>query len=95
MFASVIQVKAKSGQMESMSAATIEKLPEISQIPGIKQVISVDLGNDEGISIIVYESQEAQEASASKAAEILGGLAGFFAAPPDRKGCPVIANETF
>ena len=95
MYASVIQAKAKPGQMEAMTAAMLEKLPEISQIPGIKQVVSVDLGNDEGISIVIYESQSAQEAATPKAAEILGGLADFFAAPPDRRGCPVILNESF
>jgi len=42
-------------------------VPEMKDIPGIKQIIAIDKGNDQGLVIAIYESQAAQEAAAPKA----------------------------
>lgn len=95
MHASVIEGKAKPGMTDALVAAVRERLPEIAQLAGIKQVVSIDLGNDDGLTLVIYESREAQEAATPRATEILGGLAEFYAAPPNRRGCAVLLNEAF
>ncbi len=95
MYASVIEGKAKPGMTDALVAAVRDKLPEIAQLAGIKQLVSIDLGNDEGLTLVIYESQEAQEAATPRATEILGGMAEFYAAPPNRRGCTVLLNEAF
>ena len=95
MYASVIEGKAKPGMTDALVAAVRERLPKIAQLAGVKQLVSVDLGNDEGLTLVIYESQEAQEAATPRATELLGGLGEFYAAPPNRRGCMVLLNEAF
>ena len=95
MFASVIEVQLKAGTFDEAMAITRAALPDMKDIPGIKQIISIDKGNDQGLVVAIYESQAAQEAAAPKAQEILGRIAGLAAAPPQRLGCEVNINEQF
>ena len=62
---------------------------------GIKQILSIDRGGDNGLVIAVYESQAAQEAAGPKAQEILSLLADLLEAQPERQGCEVLVNESF
>ncbi len=93
MFASVIDVQLKPGTLDEAMGITRAALPEMREIPGLKQIISIDKGNDQGLVIAIYESQAAQEAAAPKAQEVLGRIAGLAAAPPQRLGCEVLINE--
>ncbi len=95
MFASVIDVQLKPGTLDEAMDITRAALPEMREIPGLKQIISIDKGNDQGLVIAIYESQAAQEAAAPKAQEVLGRIAGLAAAPPQRMGCEVNINEQF
>ncbi len=95
MFASVIEIQLKPGTLDEAIGITRAALPEMREIPGIKQLISIDKGNDLGLVIAIYESQAAQEAATSKAQEILGRIAGLAAALPQRLGCEVTINEQF
>ena len=93
MFASVIDVQLKPGTLDEAMGITRAALPEMREIPDLKQLISIDKGNDQGLVIAIYESQAAQEAAAPKAQEVLGRIAGLAAAPPQRLGCEVLINE--
>ena len=95
MFASVIDVQLKPGTFDEAMDITRAALPDMREIPGIKQIISIDKGNDHGLVVAIYESQAAQEAAAPKAQEILGRIAGLAAAAPQRLGCEVNINEHF
>ncbi len=95
MFASVIDVQLKPGTLDEAMDITRAALPEMREIPGLKQIISIDKGSDQGLVIAIYESQAAQEAAAPKAQEVLGRIAGLAAAPPQRLGCEVLINEQF
>ena len=95
MFASVIDVQLKAGTFDEAMEITRAALPEMRGIAGIKQIIAIDKGNDQGLVIAIYESQAAQGAAAPKAQEILGRIAGLAAAPPQRLGCEVNINELF
>lgn len=95
MFASVIEVQLKSGTLDEVNGITRAALPELREIPGLKQFLSIDKGNDQGLVVAIYESQAAQEAAAPKAQEILGRIAGHAAAPPVRLGCEVNISEQF
>ena len=93
MFASVIDVQLKPGTLDEAMGITRAALPEMREIPDLKQLISIDKGNDQGLVIAIYESQAAQEAAAPNAQEVLGRIAGLAAAPPQRLGCEVLINE--
>ena len=95
MFASVIDVQLKPGTFDEAMAITRAAIPEMKDIPGIRQIISIDKGNDHGLVLAIYESKAAQEAAAPKAQEILGRIAGLAAAAPQRLGCEVNINEMF
>ncbi len=95
MYASVVEIQTKPGKTEELVAAIKAALPELGQITGLKQFITLDMGNDKGLSIVVYESQAAQEAATPKAQEILGRWADLYASPPNRQGAEVRINESF
>ena len=62
---------------------------------GMKQFIIVDKGDDSSILIALYDTAQAYYAAGPKAAELLGRLADFMAAPPDRKQVEVPINFIF
>jgi hypothetical protein len=62
---------------------------------GMKQFIIVDKGDDSSSLIALYDTAQDQEAAGSKAAELLGRLAVFMAAPPERKQDEVPINFIF
>ena len=95
MYASIVETQAKPGKTEELVAAVKAALPELGQIAGIKHLVTLDLGNDKGLSIVVYESQAAQEAATPIAQEILGRWADLYAATPTRQGGEVLINESF
>ena len=75
--------------------ATVGAIDQIRDIDGIKQMISIDTGNDTGLLVAIYESQAAQEAAGPKARDVMSLLADFLAVQPERKACEVLVNETF
>ena len=95
MFASVIDVQLKAGTFDEAMEITRAALPEMRGIAGIKQIISIDKGNDQGLVIAIYESKAAQEAATPKAQEVLERIAGLAAGAPVRMGCEVNINEKF
>ncbi len=95
MFASVIEVQRKPGTLDEAMDIVRAAVPELRNIPGLKQLISIDKGNDQSVVIAIYESQAAQEEAAPKAQEILGRIAGLVAAPPQRLACDVNIYEQF
>lgn len=95
MFASVIEVQLKPGTLDEAMDITRAALPEMRELPGLKQLISIDKGNDQGLVVAIYESQAAQESAAPKAQEILGRIAALATAPPQRMGCEVTIYEQF
>ena len=69
MFASVIEVQLKPGTFDEAMGIVRAALPELRKVPGLKQLISIDKGNDQSIVIAIYESQAAQEAATPKVAD--------------------------
>ncbi len=70
-------------------------LPELGQVAGIKQLITLDMGDDKGLSVVIYESEADREAAQPIAQEILGRWADLYAAAPTRQGAEVLINESF
>ncbi len=95
MYASIVEIQAKPGKTEDLVAAVKAALPELGQVAGIKQLITLDMGNDKGLSVVVYESQADREAAQPIAQEILGRWAHLYAAMPNRQGAEVLINESF
>ena len=95
MYASIVETHAKPGKTEDLIAAVTAALPELGQVAGIKQLITLDMGDDKGLSVVVYESEADREAAQPIAQEILGRWADLYAAMPKRQGGEVLINESF
>ena len=83
MYASYIEMQLKPGKMAEAIEMTKQMEADLGQM-GMKQFIIVDRGNDSSTLVALYDTAEDQEAAGPKAAELLGRLADFMAAPPDR-----------
>ncbi len=94
MYASYIEMQLKPGKMADAIEMTKQMEADLGQM-GMKQFIIVDRGNDSSTLVALYDTAEDQEAAGPKAAELLGRLADFMAAPPDRKQLEVPINFIF
>jgi hypothetical protein len=94
MYASYIEMQLKPGTMADAIEMAKQMEADLGQM-GMKQFIIVDRGNDSSTLVALYDSAEDQEAAGPKAAELLGRLADFMAAPPDRKQVEVPINFIF
>ena len=94
MYASYIEMQLKPGTMAEAIEMTKQMEADLGQM-GMKQFIIVDRGNDSSTLVALYDTAEDQEAAGPKAAELLGRLADFMAAPPDRKQVEVPINFIF
>ncbi len=95
MFASVVEIQLKPDALDGALDVTRAVLPELKDVPGLKQLISINKGNDKALVVVIYASQADQEAATPKAAELLGRIAGLAVAHPVRSGCEVNINEHF
>ena len=94
MYASYIEMQLKPGKMAEAIEMTKQMEADLGQM-GMKQFIIVDKGDDSSTLVALYDTAEDQEAAGPKAAELLGRLAVFMAAPPDRKQVEVPINFIF
>ena len=94
MYASYIEMQLKPGTMADAIEMAKQMEADLRQM-GMKQFIIVDRGNDSSTLVALYDTAEDQEAAGPKAAELLGRLADFMAAPPDRKQVEVPINFIF
>ena len=94
MYASYIQFQYKPGKTAEVIEMTKQMEADLGQM-GMKQFIIVDKGNDSSTLVALYDTAEDQEAAGPKAAELLGRLADFMAAPPERKQVEVPINFIF
>ena len=94
MYASYIEMQLKPGKMADAIEMAKQMEADLGQM-GMKQFIIVDRGNDSSTLVALYDTAEDQEAAGPKAAELLGRLADFMAAPPERKQVEVPINFIF
>ena len=94
MYASYIEMQLKPGKMAEAIEMTKQMEADLGQM-GMKQFIIVDKGNDSSTLVALYDTAEDQEAAGPKAAELLGRLADFMAAPPERNQVEVPINFIF
>lgn len=69
--------------------------PQLVQIDGLNQMISIDRGDGMVTVVVIYDSKAQREAAAEQAQTVLAGLAEFVAAPPKRQGFEVLVNEKY
>ena len=94
MYASYIEMQHKPGKTAEAIEMTKQMEADLGQM-GMKQFIIVDRGNDSSTLVALYDTAEDQEAAGPKAAELLGRLAVFMAAPPERNQVEVPINFIF
>ena len=94
MFASFMEMKLKPGKMAEAVSMTKTMQADL-QAMGMQQMIIVDKGNDNAMLLAIYETAEAQESAAPKAAEIIGRFGVLFESPPVRTQVKVPINLKF
>ena len=94
MYASYIELQHKPGKTAAAIEMTKQMEADLGQM-GMKQFIIVDKGDDSSTLIALYDTAQAYYAAGPKAAELLGRLADFMAAPPERKQVEVPINFIF
>ena len=95
MYASYVEVKMRPGVSAEAIKLARSLIPEVGQIPNIKQFTLVDKGNDKLLLIALYDSPEEQEAAGPKALDVIGKMEHLFATPPQRIQMEVPINHTY
>ena len=93
MYASVIEMKFRSGMKQAAMEYAQGLRAAMQQIDGCNQMIVIDDGDDSAIAIAIYDSEAKQVAAADKAQSVMAGMAEFLASLPDRQGRSVLLNE--
>ena len=62
----------------------------IRAVNGIETVDVIEVGEGQSVIIARYDSEESAVAATETVQGILGGLAEFLTAPPNRKGGPIM-----
>ena len=94
MYASYIDFQHKPGKTVEAIEMAKQMETDLRQM-GMKQFIIVDKGDDSSTLIALYDTAQAYYAAGPKAAELLGRLAVFMTAPPERKQVDVPINFIF
>jgi heme-degrading monooxygenase HmoA len=86
MYARVTHIRMKTSTIEEAITKTREAiLPELEGDPGFKGAyILGDRETGESMTITMWESEDAERASAPKVGERLGRLSEYFAGPPQK-----------
>ena len=69
--------------------------PQLEQIDGLNQMISIDRGDDKVTVVVIYDSKAQREAAAEQARAVLAGIAEFVAAPPERQGFEILVHAKY
>jgi pyruvoyl-dependent arginine decarboxylase (PvlArgDC) len=94
MFASFIEMNLKPGKIAEAVSMTKTMQADL-QAMGMKQMIIVDKGNDNAMLLAIYETAQAQESAAAKAAEVIGRFGVLFESPPARTQVKAPINFNF
>ena len=62
---------------------------KIRAVNGIETVDVIEVGEGQSVIIACYDSEESAVAATETVQGILGGMAEFMTAPPNRKGGPI------
>ena len=63
---------------------------KIQAVSGIQSVDVIEVAEGQSVIIARYDSEESAVAATETVQEILGGMAEFMTAPPNRKGGPIM-----
>jgi hypothetical protein len=95
MYASIIELQFKPGSTQAGLDHAVALRPQLEQIDGLNQMISIDRGDDKITVVVIYDSKAQREAASEQAQAVLAGLAKFVAAPPERQGFEILVNEKY
>ena len=81
-----------SRRSEAEALVNNEIVPKVEALPGLKNAISAVQDDGTGITVAVYESEEAANAVADQIAGVWSVLAGVLTAPPSVSGYTVMLH---
>ncbi len=95
MYVSKTDFNIRSDKYDEMVEFGNSIIPELRQIPGIKQFAVLRTGETSASSLATYESQAAAEAAGPQIQQLFAKMADFVTAPPERNIHEAIIFEQF
>ncbi len=82
MYVRVTRFENKPEKIEDARALSQRLVPEIRQIPGLKEFINAEHGDGKGITIALYGSKAEADAALPRAKQFWGQFKDMWASPP-------------
>ena len=86
----VTDINFDPSRREELLAYCDGQRENIKAVNGIETVDVIEVGEGQAVIIARYDSEESAVAATETVQEILGGMASYMTAPPNRKGGPIM-----
>lgn len=86
----VTDINFDPSRREELLAYCDGQRENIKAVNGIETVDVFEVGEGQAVIIARYDSEESAVAATETVQEILGGMAEYMTAPPNRKGGPIM-----
>jgi len=86
----VTEINFDPSRREELLAYCDGQRENIKAVNGIETVDVIEVGEGQAVIIARYDSEESAVAATETVQEILGGMAEYMTAPPNRKGGPIM-----
>ncbi|HHZ79045.1 MAG TPA: hypothetical protein EYM80_09755 [Deltaproteobacteria bacterium] len=86
----VTDINFDPSRREELLAYCDGQRENIKAVNGIETVDVIEVGEGQAVIIARYDSEESAVAATETVQEILGGMAEYMTAPPNRKGGPIM-----
>ena len=86
----VTDINFDPSRREELLAYCDGQRENIKAVNGIETVDVIEVGEGQAVIIARYDSEESAVAATETVQEILGGMADYITAPPNRKGGPIM-----
>jgi len=86
----ITDINFDPSRRDEFLAFTDSQREKIQAVNGLQMVHVTEVGEGQSVIIARYDSEESAVAATETVQEILGGMAEFMTAPPNRKGGPIM-----
>ena len=86
----VTDINFDPSRREELLAYCDGQRENIKAVNGIETVDVIEVGEGQAVIIARYDSEESAVSATETVQEILGGMAEYMTAPPNRKGGPIM-----
>ena len=86
----ITDINFDPSRRDEFLAFTDSQREKIQAVNGLQMVHVTEVGEGQSVIIARYDSEESAVAATETVQEILGGMAEYMTAPPNRKGGPIM-----